>query len=319
MNELTTTRANPLIDPGLHVWHGEVALYLFLGGLVAGIMIITGLWLLGRPHPQRSRPLALIPWAAPLLLSLGMLFLWLDLENGFNAVRFYMVFRPASPMSWGAWILLLIYPVSILSAWVAMPEAMRERWKGKLSRFEWIPRIDAWARARARVLAAVAVIAGAALGIYTGVLLGTMAARPLWNSAVLGPLFLASGLSTAAAYMLLHPLADAERVALGRLDMGLIVAELALIGLWFAGLASGGAAARSALESLLGGPYTAAFWTLVVALGLLAPLAGEWIEHRRRIVPGRAAAVFVLVGGLALRFIIVYAGQASSLPAVTVR
>ena len=38
-----------------------------------------------------------------------------------------------------------------------------------------------------------------ALGIYTGILLNTMVARPLWNSAILGPLFLFSGLSAGAA------------------------------------------------------------------------------------------------------------------------
>ena len=39
---------------------------------------------------------------------------------------------------------------------------------------------------------------GIALGIYTGILLSAMVARPLWNSAILGPLFLFSGLSAAA-------------------------------------------------------------------------------------------------------------------------
>ena len=37
--------------------------------------------------------------------------------------------------------------------------------------------------------------------IYTGILLNTMVARPLWNSAILGPLFLVSGLSAGAAVM----------------------------------------------------------------------------------------------------------------------
>jgi hypothetical protein len=34
MRELTITRDNPMIDPSLHIWGGEVAIYLFLGGLV---------------------------------------------------------------------------------------------------------------------------------------------------------------------------------------------------------------------------------------------------------------------------------------------
>ena len=42
---------------------------------------------------------------------------------------------------------------------------------------------------------------GVGIGIYTGILLNTMVARPLWNSAILGPLFLFSGLSAGAAMM----------------------------------------------------------------------------------------------------------------------
>ena len=37
MQETTTTRVNALIDPHLHIWHYEVPVYLFLGGLVAAL------------------------------------------------------------------------------------------------------------------------------------------------------------------------------------------------------------------------------------------------------------------------------------------
>ena len=319
MNEFLSTRGNELVDPGLHVWHGEVAAYLFLGGLVAGVMVLSGLLLLrrGDSGDGRSRALALLPWAAPVLLSLGMFFLWLDLENPWNAFRFYLVFRPTSVMSWGAWILLAIYPVSILLAWRTTPVSIREagldvvgRMGGRVLRT--VEALDAWVDAHTRTVAVAGILLGIGLGVYTGLLLGTMAARPLWNSAILGPLFLTSGLSTGAAFMLLHGLADDERRWLGRLDMGLIAGELILIGIWLVGLNTGGAASREATALFLGGPFTAAFWTLVVALGLLTPLAGEWLEVRHRMPPGRVAAVLVLLGGFALRWILVYAGQHSA-------
>lgn len=307
--EITSTRHNPLIDPVLQAWHWEVALYLFLGGLVAGLMVIAGLRLLRAPSSPRSRAFALLPWAAPLLLSAGMLFLWLDLENRMNAFRFYLALRLSSPMSWGAWILIAIYPASILLAWSTTPDAMRD-WVAR--RLPWgrvVERTGTWALSRTRMLAFVNVVLGVALGVYTGVLLGTLAARPLWNSAVLGPLFLTSGLSTGAAFMLLHRLSDDERRLLGRADQGLILVELALLALWFIGLASGGSAARRAAGALFGGPYTAAFWTLVVAAGLVVPFAAETLERRHGVVPGRFSATLVLAGGFALRWIIVYAGQ----------
>jgi len=318
MPEFTTTRQNPLIDPTMHIWHGEIPLYLFLGGLVAGLMVISGLWLLRRPEGPRSRALALLPWAAPVLLSLGMLFLWLDLEHRLNAFRFYLAFLPASPMSWGSWILLGVYPVTVGLAWHLTPADLRARVRGWLPWGKGDPAgrpYERWLAAHARGLALASVVLGAALGIYTGVLLGTLAARPLWNSAILGPLFLVSGLSTGAAFMLLARLDAPERRLLARADLWLIGVELFLITIWITGLLSGGAASQAAVGTLLGGPYTAAFWTLVVAVGLVTPLVAEWIELGRGEVPGRFAAGLVLVGGLALRWVIVFAGQHAGWPA----
>lgn len=312
MHEITTTRANPLVDPAVHVWHAEVPIYLFLGGLVAGLMILTGGWYLLRGRPV-SRALALLPWTAPLLLTVGMLFLWLDLENRWNAWRFYLTWQPTSPMSWGSWILLAVYPVSLLMAWVTTPDETRA---AILERLPFgralMERAGGWATARAGALSWASLGFGAALGVYTGVLLGTMAARPLWNSAILGPLFLASGVSSAAAFVLLYRVSDDERLAIGRLDMGVMLVEAMLLGLWLVALGTGSASSRAAAALLFGGVYGAAFWTLVVAMGLVTPMVAEWIEARHGLVPGRIPAVLVLLGGFALRWIVVYAGQESS-------
>lgn len=311
MNEITNTRHNHLIDPIMHVWGWEIPLYLFLGGMVAGIMIFTGSRMLKEREEDVSTALALLPWTAPVAISLGMFFLWLDLEHPFNAWRFYLAFKVTSPMSWGAWILLGIYPVSVLLAWITTPDRFKAPVRERMGTFAIFEKVDRWAQEKVSLLAGLNIIMGAALGIYTGVLLGTMAARPLWNSALLGPLFLISGLSTGAAFMLLFGLKDRERLFLGRADVGLIAAELAILALWMIGLATGGNSSQTAAVMILGGPYTAAFWTLVVALGLLAPLFGEWTEIKHGAVPGKGTAILVLLGGFALRWILVFAGQAS--------
>ena len=46
MHELIITRNNHLVDPMLHIWGWQVPVYLFLGGLVAGMMIISGYFIL---------------------------------------------------------------------------------------------------------------------------------------------------------------------------------------------------------------------------------------------------------------------------------
>jgi protein NrfD len=278
---------------------------------VAGLMILMGLRLLRKSDEEPSKALSLMPWMAPIAISAGMFFLWLDLEHPLNAWRFYLTFKLTSPMSWGAWILLGVYPASILMAWVTTPEKFKAPFKEKLDRFTLFHTVEEWAEGNTPLLAKLNILMGASLGIYTGVLLGTMASRPLWNSALLGPLFLVSGLSTGAAFMLLFGLTDNERKSLGRADMALIAIELALLGLWMMGLATGGSSSQGALAVILGGPYTAAFWTLVVALGLLTPLVGEWLEYRHGAVPGKGAAILVLLGGFALRWILVFAGQAT--------
>ena len=198
--ELTTTRHNPLVDPSLHVWGWEIPVYLFLGGLVAGMMILGGLAL--RRVARGDDPKSFFSLQAPLLgfvlINLGMGALFLDLAHKLYVWRVYLTFQPTSPMSWGSWVLILVYAALLVSALVRLPEAWP--WLGQR-----VPPLRRWSDAllaRPAWLTAIAwanIVLGVGLGIYTGILLNTMVARPLWNSAILGPLFLVSGLSAAAA------------------------------------------------------------------------------------------------------------------------
>ena len=113
MPEIEVNRNSHLIDPQLHIWGWEVPVYLFLGGLAAGIMVFTALLLLRRGNRERSKWSRWAAFLAPLLLSIGMLALLLDLEYKFHVWRFYAALEITSPMSWGSWILLLIYPATL--------------------------------------------------------------------------------------------------------------------------------------------------------------------------------------------------------------
>jgi formate-dependent nitrite reductase membrane component NrfD len=287
MLEITTTRANPLVDPQMHAWSWEIPVYLFLGGLVAGLMVLSGLALLRRARGEEPHPWFTI--GAPLwgfvLMNLGMGALFLDLTHKLHVWAVYLAFQPASPMSWGSWILIVVYGALVLTYFA--------------DRFAATP-------GRLRALAIANVVLGVALGIYTGILLSTMVARPLWNSAVLGPLFLVSGLSAAAA---LSHLATRE-AAWARADVGLLAVELALIGLLVAGLATSSGAHQEAVR-LLFGPYALAFWGGLVLLGIAVPMALQALELAHRIPHTIVAPLLVLAGGFALRWILVDAGQAS--------
>ncbi|HEU5163756.1 MAG TPA: NrfD/PsrC family molybdoenzyme membrane anchor subunit [Thermoanaerobaculia bacterium] len=309
MTEIELLRNNHLIDPTLHVWGWEIPVYLFLGGLAAGLMILSAIAGRSEDGPDRTLTRAL-PFLAPALLSAGMLALMLDLEAKVNVFRFYLVFRPASPMSWGAWILLLIFPATLL---LGIARLTSDEWSALLARVSRLAspltRIRDAAIEREGALRIANTALGIALGTYTGVLLGTLGARALWSSPLLGPLFLASGLSSAAALVMLLAHRDGALAAKARRwDLAAIGAEAALLALFFVGLASGTAGGRAAFDAFFGGTYTAAFVSLVFVPGIVLPAAMEG-GHRGAHAGSRVAPVLVLLGGLALRWIFVAAGQ----------
>ncbi len=103
-------------------WGWEIPVYLFLGGLVAGLLMAVSAVTLTRGHERVTEGMRRALLATPVLLSLGMGALFLDLTYKLHVFRFYTAFRPAAPMSWGSWILLAVYPVMLLLI-AAMPPA----------------------------------------------------------------------------------------------------------------------------------------------------------------------------------------------------
>jgi protein NrfD len=340
LTELTISRHNPLVDPTLHVWEWQIPIYLFLGGLVAGLMIIAGVRLIAiRPRQREALVCCTIgPLIGLALLSLGMFVLFLDLAHKFYVWRLYTTFQITSPMSWGSWILLLVYPALLANALAHLPEAI----PALARRFPILVTWSDFILGRGRLVVAIGIVnvlVGVALGIYTGILLGALGARPLWNSALLGPLFLFSGLSTAAA--LLHGIlvlttrdedlpafADFLLSSLARLaearpldpkvapvlagaDNSFLTIELGLLGLFLIGHLTSTAVHQQAASLLLTGPYAAVFWVFVICLGILLPLLLQTLELLHRIRHTLAPAALVLFGGIALRFILVFAGQES--------
>lgn len=314
--EVVHGRTNHLIDPGLHIWGWEIPVYLFLGGLVAGLMIVLAALELRRGGQAPSPRLAWMPWIALALLSLGMGALFLDLEHKLHVWRFYATFEPTSPMSWGSWLLLLVYPALALLGLGSLSEGQRDRLRTRIRGGWWFGKIVAGALTSAlahrRAVLWTTLVLGAGLGAYTGVLLGTLNARLLWSSALLGPLFLVSGVSTGAALLLLARPTPDEQHALVRWDIAAIGVELFLLLLLVLGHATGGAGSRVAADLLLGGAWTPWFWSLLVIGGLLVPLTLELVEVRRRLPMTLMAPALVLVGGFALRAILVAAGQETS-------
>ncbi len=295
----------PNIDPYLNIWHWQIPSYLFLGGLAAGILFFAGVFtILGKEHKYPTT-VKTAPMVVPFALVLGLFFLFLDLKHKLYFWQLYTTIRLESPMGWGAWVLMIMTPISFV--WSA--SYLRELYPAWDWKYSFLKKIEAWIIKNRLLIAWPMAIYAIILGIYTGILLSAFNARPLWNTSILGPLFLVSGMSTGAAVILLLSKDHKERKIMGRIDILLIIIELFFIIHLFMGFKAGSEAQIDAANLFLGGSFTAPFFTFVVLLGLIFPAVLETLELRGYKVPVAVPVILVLLGGLIFRFLIVEAGQ----------
>ncbi len=295
----------PHIDPYLNIWHWQIPLYLFLGGLAAGIIFFAAYFVVR--GKEKEMP-ATVKWAtiiAPIVLVIGLGALFWDLKHKLYFWQLYTTIRFTSPMSWGAWTLMAITPLSIV--WVASyMKEMFPRWDWK---FDFLNQFEAWVIKYRIPFAWIMMILAIILGVYTGILLSAFNARPLWNTSILGPLFLVSGFSTGLATAMWVSNDEYERKVLSRIDLIFIAVELFLIVHLFMGFMAGTAVKMEAAQLFLGGEFTVSFWVFVVILGLVFPATLETLELWGYHVPKWVPPFLILFGGLMFRFVMVEAGQ----------
>jgi len=304
---IVSGRMNYKVDPNLHIWGWEIPLYLFLGGLAAGILFFAALYYLRGKENMYQSAVKWVPMFTPIFLIVGLVALFIDLNHKPYFWRLYTTIKLQSPMSWGAWALMVITPLSIIWSATYVREVF-PKWDWK---FEWIYKLEKYFIENRRSLAWIMIVFAVILGIYTGILLSAFNARPLWNTSILGPLFLVSGLSAGAAMIMMLSKNPDERKKFSQIDLLLIAVELALIIHMFMGFRASSQVQIEAAALFLGGPYTLPFWVFVVFLGMVLPAMLEFWELRGRHIPAYIPAVLIIFGNIMLRFIIVYAGQAS--------
>ena len=298
----------PHIDPFLNIWHWQISVYLFLGGLSAGILFFAAIVTLFGKEKQYEGAVKWATLIVPPALVVGLIVLIIDLSHMWYAWQLYMTFRITAPMSWGAWVLMLVTPISFLWSMSYLKEYfMYWRWKKGL--LQYVDPVIDWLAKNRKLMAWILVPSTIILGIYTGILLSAFNARPLWNNSILGPLFLTSGLSTGAAAIILLSKTHKERRMFSTIDLVLIAIELFLIIHMIMGMLAGSQVQIEASELLLGGEFTITFWVFVVILGLVFPAILEIFELIGFKVPAIAPAILVIIGGIVLRFVMIDAGQ----------
>ncbi len=304
---ITSGRMNYKVDPALHIWGWEIPLYLFLGGLAAGVLFFAALYYLKGKENEYQSAVKWVPMLTPFILAIGLGALFLDLHHKPYFWRLYTTIKIQSPMSWGAWTLMVVTPLSII--WSATyVKDLFPKWDWKI---KWLENSVNYFIENRRQIAWIMIVFSVILGIYTGILLSAFNARPLWNTSILGPLFLVSGLSAGAALIMMLSKNPIERKQFRQIDLLLIAIELALVIHMFMGFRASSEVQIEAAALFLGGPYTLPFWIFVVFLGMVLPAFLEFWELKGNHIPAYIPAVMIIFGSVMLRFIIVHAGQAS--------
>lgn len=164
----------PNIDPHLHAWHWPIPVYLFLGGLAAGLLFFASYYTIMGKDKEMPTVVKWAPFVVPIALVIGLAALFYDLTNKLYFWRLYTIIRIESPMSWGAWVLMLITPISFL--WVAT--YIKELIPGWDWKFKCIDGFLDWFSKQRKIVAWILLPLSIILGIYTGILLSAFNARP---------------------------------------------------------------------------------------------------------------------------------------------
>ena len=299
-------------------WTWYILGYFFFAGLTGGCYALaTLLRLVGDPLDEEAARLGFYAsfvtvLVCPLLLTADLGASWwkfwhmlVDVTPGDTG----LIFKYWSPMSVGAWALLVFGFFATVSALEAF---VLERRAGGSS--------DAPARPLGGVLGRAFNIVGGILALffasYTGVLL-SVSNQPIWSDTwMLGGLFLASGLSGSAALMaLLTRYRPAASFSLGRLheaDGYFSILELALLVVFFITIGVAGAAGRTL-------PWLPLWVLALVGIGAslvaarghmrIRPAAGGSAVIARTRADTLVVSLVVLLGVLALRAAVIFGAQ----------
>lgn len=324
-------------------WNWSVVVYLFVAGISAGAFAVSTFAYL--VSSERYRTIARVgAYIAPFPLIFGLLCLIYDLERPYLFWKLILTVKVTSVMSLGSWLLVLFSILSFINLYLWMPDSFdaakaASRVLSRWGRPEFIPLF-----AKSRILRAlrrenvnrlkslvalVGIPVSLLVGIYTGVLLSVLAARPFWSNPMLPMLFLISALKTGMAAICMAGWFLKDNVEermhdmpfVRAIDSALIALSVVAIALYIFGLYTSSQNAAEATAIIMGGQFTMLFWGAAVVVGVLIPLLYKvyeflpgpknigLLERHGGLISG-LVTVSALLGGFYLRYVIVYAGQA---------
>jgi formate-dependent nitrite reductase membrane component NrfD len=300
-------------------WTWWIAVYLFLGGLGGGAVVVSILTnMYYKSHKQ------LVLWgviSAFIMLSAGSLMLFLHLLHHVAVIN---VLNPLillkKPDAWITWGTQFIIWMMVWSVVYALPYMLETPFWRDMPIVGTILRLFGWLGSLSlkfhTLVGWLAVINSVGTVLYTGLLLQSFPAVALWHNPGVPILFIVSAFSTAMAFLLLVlDLAIRKReedrpirVLYERTDVTLIAIEILIIFVFFNFTTYGLESARYTAKIL----WNDMVWIVgFIGLGLLVPFFIELkgvIRGWKGPAPVVFAAILVLSGGYLLRHYFMYSG-----------
>lgn len=302
------------------VWGWQPALYLFLGGMGAGAFIAAMVVYFKEGETRRATVFASIV-AAVVCLAVGLLLLLSELITPLRGMMMWQSFSNfGSWMTFGAWIVfaaLVVFAAEAICVWEKAVTLIGRHAAG----------FEAAAPKVARVLGIIGCVLGLCVAVYTGILLMSAPGVPLWSTPLIPCLFTVSALDTGVALVEIIAFSNRKKEELRAETtrilqysvIALVVLELVVIAALLVSMAGApaeeshaAAVAAASAGLIVSGELAVPFWVLVIAIGLVVPLAVAAAGAMGKAGKSHAVAAFgavgALVGGCALRFTVVMAG-----------
>lgn len=305
-------------------WPWPIAIYLFLVGMSAGLVLIAVILKYNTPDKggTQDRVAKFAAIAAPLAIMVGLLILVADLTHPFRFWKLLIHFNFTSIMSLGV-ILLVVYS-GLLFVWIVPTyRELLQKWADSPGSLQGIKsllkKIIALTVKLEKPIDFTLVFLAVLAGCYTGFLLSALKTYPMLNNPALPVLFLVSGLSSGiAASMIAASVCrkghahDAAMGLMHKIETPVVFGEMFVLFAFMMGLLLGRGQSVVAFHTALSGFWGMVFWIGVVGLGMLLPLVLGKISPTG--VKERAGfmismAVCTLAGVFLLRLFVLYAGQ----------
>jgi formate-dependent nitrite reductase membrane component NrfD len=268
-------------------WHASYAIYFFVIGILAGLSFMSyGSWITPALRPLREKA----AYGSMALLALGGLLLIADLSQ---PLRFLNILNPAylnfsSPLAWGALNILAFGVASVL----------------------YILALQKGDEQKGKTLALVTAVLALGLPVYTGFDLTVHQSRPVWNSPIMPVLFVAMAIASGSAVGSLLAAGNDEAQKVLRQYMLWSAGAVAVMLVSIMGTTNYGGSAQELTFMLM---TTGTMGLLFIGIGFIggsvAPAVLLFAPMGKSQGVLMISALLILVGGAALRYVLLMAPQ----------